>query len=57
MIKVGVISYLNSMPFVYGLQSSLISKSIEISLSYPAKIADQLQKGELDCISSNCSFK
>ena len=48
MIKVGVISYLNSMPFVYGLQSSLISKSIEIFLSYPAQIADQLQKGELD---------
>ena len=48
MIKVGVISYLNSMPFIYGLQSGLISKSIEISLSYPAKIADQLRKGELD---------
>ena len=48
MIKVGVISYLNSMPFVYGLQSVLISKSIEIFISYPSQIADQLQKGELD---------
>lgn len=48
MIKVGVISYLNSMPFVYGLKSIKMSKSINLFSSYPAEIADQLREGELD---------
>ena len=48
MIKVGVISYLNSMPFVYGLKSIKMSKSIDLSSSYPAEIADQLRERELD---------
>ena len=48
MIKVGVISYLNSIPFVYGLKSIKMSKSINFVSSYPAEIADQLRKRELD---------
>ena len=48
MIKVGVISYLNSMPFVYGLKSIKMSKSINLFSSYPAEIADQLRERELD---------
>ena len=48
MIKVGVISYLNSMPFVYGLKSIKMSKSINLFSSYPAQIADQLRERELD---------
>ena len=48
MIKVGVISYLNSMPFVYGLKSIKMSKSINLFSSYPSEIADQLRERELD---------
>ena len=48
MIKVGVISYLNSMPFVYGLKSIKMSKSINLFSSYPAEIADRLRERELD---------
>ena len=37
MIKVSVISYLNSLPFVYGIQTSSFSEKIDVSLNIPSK--------------------
>ncbi len=47
-IKVSAISYLNTAPFVYGLQHSPIAKSIDISFDYPSECARKLQQGESD---------
>ena len=34
--KVSAVSYLNSVPFIYGLKSSKIYKDIELQLNYPS---------------------
>ena len=46
MIKVSVVSYLNSKPFVYGLQHHDILQSINLSLDTPADCARKLISGE-----------
>ena len=42
MIKVAVISYLNSLPFVYGLKQSNLFQEISLSIEYPSKIAERV---------------
>ena len=46
--KISVISYLNSIPFVYGLNSSTISKSLNLQLDYPSVCADKLIDNVVD---------
>ena len=46
--KISVISYLNSIPFVYGLNSSTISKSLNLQLDYPSVCADKLIHNVVD---------
>ena len=46
--KISVISYLNSIPFVYGLNSSTIFKSLNLQLDYPSVCADKLIDNVVD---------
>ena len=46
--KISVISYLNSIPFVYGLNSSTIFKSLNLQLDYPSVCADKLINNVVD---------
>ncbi|HEY2721806.1 MAG TPA: menaquinone biosynthesis protein [Chitinophagaceae bacterium] len=47
-IKVGIVSYLNARPLVYGLKLSPISEEIELVEDTPARLAELLQKQEID---------
>lgn len=47
-IKVSVIPYLNTVPFVYGLENHPISKEIELDFSVPSVAADKLKNGTVD---------
>lgn len=47
-IRVSAVSYLNSIPFVYGLQNSSIFEKIDLSLDYPAECARKLTDDEVD---------
>ncbi len=40
--RVSIVSYLNSKPFLYGLNKSLIAKEIDLSLDIPSKVAAKL---------------
>ena len=46
--KISVISYLNSIPFVHGLNMSSISKSLNLQLDYPSVCADKLINNVVD---------
>lgn len=48
MIRISVISYLNSIPFIYGLKKSKLIDIIDLSLNYPAACADELINGNVD---------
>ncbi len=48
LIRVSAISYLNTIPFVYGLENHPIRKKIEMELSTPAQSAEKLKKGTID---------
>jgi len=48
MIKVAAISYLNSIPFIYGLENSNIYSDIILSKDYPSRVADSLLNDEVD---------
>jgi chorismate dehydratase len=47
-IKVGVVSYLNTRPLVYGLRLAPIADQIEIIEEHPARLADLLKNGDID---------
>jgi len=47
-IKVGIVSYLNTRPLIYGLQLPPISDEIELIEAYPSRLADMLEKNEID---------
>lgn len=47
-IKVGIISYLNTRPLLYGLKNTSIKDKIELVEDYPAKLAEKLKSGEID---------
>lgn len=47
-ISVSVISYLNTIPFIYGLLNHSISDSIELKYATPAKAASDLLEGKTD---------
>ncbi len=40
--RVSIVSYLNSKPFLYGLQNSAVAKEIDLSLDIPSKVAAKL---------------
>lgn len=47
-VNVSVVSYLNSLPFVYGLSHSDILQKINLSLDYPAECARKVFSNEAD---------
>jgi len=47
-IKVGIVSYLNTRPLIYGLQLPPISEEIELIEAYPSRLADMLINNEID---------
>ena len=46
--KVSAVSYLNTLPFIYGLKKSELISSINLQLDYPAICADKLLNAEVD---------
>ena len=48
MYKVSAVSYLNTLPFIYGLKTSELINSIDLQLDYPAICADKLINSEVD---------
>jgi chorismate dehydratase len=47
-IKVSVVSYLNSKPFVYGIERASVADDIVLSLDIPSVCAEKLASGEVD---------
>ncbi|PSL27648.1 menaquinone biosynthetic enzyme MqnA/MqnD family protein [Chitinophaga ginsengisoli] len=47
-VKVAAVSYLNTRPLLYGFRDHPVMKMLELSVDYPAKIAQQLIDGEVD---------
>lgn len=47
-IRVGVVSYLNTKPLLYGIRNHAVFQEIEIQEDYPSRIADKLIRNELD---------
>ncbi len=47
-IRVSAISYLNSIPFVYGLENSSVMSQIELSLDIPSECANKLSNFQVD---------
>ena len=48
-IKVAAVSYLNTIPFLYGLeQDEKLLAQLDLRLEYPSKCADLLKTGEVD---------
>jgi chorismate dehydratase len=46
--KISIVSYLNTLPFVYGLKQSGIDKYIDVSYDIPAVCADKLLNKQVD---------
>lgn len=44
----GAVSYLNTRPLVYGLEQGMMQADIDLSFDYPANVAKQLLKNEID---------
>lgn len=47
-IRVGIVSYLNTRPLIYGLERLPIKDKIELIEEHPALLADKLRNGEID---------
>ena len=48
MIKISAVSYLNSIPFIYGLKNSKLIDIIDLHLDHPAACAEELINGNVD---------
>jgi chorismate dehydratase len=47
-IKIAAVSYLNTLPLLYGIEHSSIISKIDLKVDYPSKIAQWLVDGEVD---------
>jgi chorismate dehydratase len=47
-IRVGIVNYLNTRPLLFGLELPPINKEIELIGAHPARLAEMLQKKEID---------
>ena len=48
MIRISAVSYLNTIPFIYGLKQSQLIDNIDLQLDYPSVCADKLINNEVD---------
>ena len=47
-LKVSAVSYLNTLPFIYGLKHSSVIKKLDLSLDIPSLCAQKLKNNEVD---------
>ena len=47
-IRIGAVNYRNAKPLVYGLEQPEMTKIIDLSYDYPARLVDQLNQGQID---------
>jgi chorismate dehydratase len=47
-VKVAAVSYLNTVPLLYGFHHSPVLEEMELSVDYPARIGEQLVNNEVD---------
>jgi len=47
-MKISAVSYINTLPFIYGLQHSPIINKIDLSIDYPAQCASKLINNQVD---------
>lgn len=47
-LKVGVVSYLNTKPLIYGFEQGMMSDRVELIADYPSRIAGMLVNDEID---------
>ncbi|MBL4669323.1 MAG: menaquinone biosynthesis protein [Flavobacteriales bacterium] len=47
-IKVSAVSYLNTLPFIYGINNSEVMEEIDLSLDIPSDCAKKILSGEVD---------
>lgn len=47
-IKVGAVSYLNTKPFLWGFEHSNVKEQMDLTVDYPARVAQGLVNGDLD---------
>jgi chorismate dehydratase len=47
-VKVTAVSYLNTLPFLYGIRHSEVAEAIDLSIATPAACAQQLEAGQTD---------
>ncbi len=47
-IRIGAVSYLNTKPFIYGLENSPVKDQIELVLDYPANLVKLLKDDRID---------
>jgi chorismate dehydratase len=48
-IKIALVSYINTIPFIKAIQSSDVLKDkIELIIDYPAKCAELIKSGQVD---------
>jgi chorismate dehydratase len=47
-IRVGAVSYLNTKPFIYGLEHGPAKDQIELVVDYPSRLVNMLKTGQID---------
>ena len=48
MINISAVSYLNTLPLIYGLNNSSLSEIINLNLDYPSICAEKFLSGKAD---------
>lgn len=48
MLKISTVSFLNTVPFIYGLKQSKLIRTIDLHLDYPSICAEKLIRGNVD---------
>lgn len=48
MYKISCVSYINSLPFLYGLKNHLFQSQISLELDYPSQCAEKLKTNQVD---------
>ncbi|MBV9405882.1 MAG: hypothetical protein JO211_11090, partial [Acidobacteriaceae bacterium] len=46
-IRVGAVSYLNTVPLVWGMLHGVQKEQVELSFSIPSACAEQMERGEI----------
>jgi chorismate dehydratase len=47
-MRVGAVNYLNTKPLIWGLEQGMMHEAIELTIDYPARVAQRLLSGDLD---------